>query len=55
MENYSKQNKKAWEFNAYDFWNSQCKPQKRAKMDLENPIGQLKRYSSYFDNYKDLS
>lgn len=54
MEDYSKQNKSAWEFNAYNFWNSQCTPKERAKRDIENPIGQLKRYSNYFDNYQDI-
>lgn len=52
MIDYSQQNKKAWEFNAYDFWSSQCTAKERANMDLENPIGQLKKYADYFDTYQ---
>lgn len=52
MIDYSQQNKNAWEFNAYSFWHSQCTPHKRSKMDLENPIGQLKKYANYFDKYQ---
>lgn len=55
MIDYSEQNKKAWEYNAYDFWvNNSGKPCDRAKKDLENPIKMLKRYSKYFDSYKDI-
>lgn len=55
MRDYSKQNKKAWEYNAYDFWVSTSgKPSDRAKKDLENPMGSLKKYVSYFDTYKDV-
>ena len=43
MMDYSIQNKKAWEYNAYDFWVERSgKPADRAKKDLENPIGVLK-------------
>ena len=52
MEDYSRQNKKAWEYNAYDFWTKTSgRPADRAKKDLENPIGMLKRYANYFDSY----
>ena len=52
MRDYSVQNKQAWEYNAYDFWVKQSgTPAERAKRDLENPIGMLKRYSGYFDTY----
>lgn len=55
MIDYSEQNKKAWEYNAYDFWISHAgKPSDIAQMDLENPIVALKRYSKYFDSYKDI-
>lgn len=55
MKDYSIQNKKAWEYNAYEFWVRQSgAPADRAKMDLENPIGMLKRYSDYFDTYKGI-
>lgn len=52
MIDYSIQNKKAWEYNAYEFWVKQSgTPADRAKKDLEDPIGMLKRYSDYFDTY----
>ena len=36
----------------YDFWVKQSgTPVDRAKRDLENPIGMLKRYSDYFHIY----
>jgi len=51
MIKYSEQNKRAWEFNAYDFWCRQCPPKERARADIQNPMGQLKRYANYFDEY----
>ena len=55
MVEYSAQNKKAWEYNAYEFWVKQAgTPADRAKKDLENPIGMLKKYSDYFDTYNNL-
>lgn len=52
MIDYSIQNKRAWEYNAYDFWVKQSgAPAERAKMDLENPKRMLKKYSDYFDAY----
>lgn len=55
MIDYSIQNKKAWEYDAYDFWVKQSgTPQERAKKDRENPIGMLKRYAAYFDNYEGI-
>lgn len=52
----SKQNKVAWEFNAYDFWVKEAgSPQERARKILLDPIGSLKRYASYFDVYKGIS
>ena len=51
-KSYSIQNKKAWEYNEYEFWVKQSGISvDRAKRDLENPIGMLKRYSDYFDTY----
>lgn len=53
MIDYSIQNKRAWEYNAYDFW---CResgaPSERAKKILADPVGTLKRYANYFDTYK---
>ncbi len=55
MIDYSIQNKKAWEFDAYEFWVKQAgTPQERAKMDREDPIGMLRRYAEYFDAYENI-
>ena len=55
MIDYSIQNKKAWEYNTYEFWVKQSgTPSERAKKDIENPLGMLKRYSDYFDTYKGI-
>lgn len=55
MVEYSMQNKKAWEYNAYEFWVRQDgSPIERAKKDRENPVGMLKKYSGYFDAYKNV-
>ena len=52
MNDYSAQNKRAWEYNAYDFWVKQCgPPEERARKDLADPRGMLKRYAAYFDAY----
>lgn len=52
MRAYSIQNKRAWEYNAYEFWVKQAgAPSGRAEKDLENPVGMLKRYAGYFDAY----
>ncbi len=52
MKDYSMQHKKAWEYNAYEFW---CKssglPSERAKKDVENPKEMLRKYSQYFDTF----
>lgn len=49
---YSQQNKRAWEYNAYDFWvKNSGKPSDRAKLDVENPMKMLQRYSQYFDTF----
>ena len=53
MRDYSKQNKKAWEYNAYDFWvRTSGAPEERAKQDRENPVKMLRRYAGYFDRYE---
>lgn len=55
MVDYSVQNKRAWEYSAYEFWVKHSgTPADRAKRDLENPIGMLKRYSDYFDTYNGI-
>ena len=53
MKDYSEQNKRAWEYNAYDFWvRTQGTPAERAQKAIENPKGMLKRYARYFDRYE---
>jgi len=43
LEDYSKQHKKAWEFDAYDFWvRTAGTPEERASKDKENPRKMLK-------------
>ena len=55
MENYAKQNKIAWEYDAYNFWiYRNGTPAERAKEDFENPLGMLRKYAKYFDNIKGL-
>ena len=53
MKESSAQNKKAWEYNAYDFWvRTAGTPRERARKDRENPLGMLRRYADYFDRYE---
>ena len=53
MKNYAGQHKKAWEFDAYDFWIRQSgTPDKRAREDRENPVKMLRKYAAYFDRYE---
>ena len=55
MRDYSKQNKKAWEYSAYEFWVEHSgTPAERAKQDMENPVGMLRRYANYFDTYENI-
>lgn len=55
MRDYSRQNKKAWEYNAYDFWVKEAgTPQERAKTDVENPKRRLKWHANYFDTYEGI-
>lgn len=55
MIDYSIQNKKAWEYNAYDFWVRESgAPADRAKKILADPVGALKRYASCFDSFKGI-
>ena len=55
MRDYSKQNKLAWEYNAYDFWvKTSGSPAERAKKDVENPKRMLKYHANYFDTYEGI-
>ncbi len=53
MRDYSVQNKKAWEYSAYEFWTEHSgTPAERAKKDMENPLGMFRKYAAYFDSYE---
>ena len=55
MIDYSVQNKKAWEYNAYDFWVKHSgTPKERAKQDIENPKKMLRKYAGYFDSFSGI-
>lgn len=52
---YSTQNKKAWEYDAYDFWVKQVgAPADRAKKIVADPVGELKRFGGYFDTFSGI-
>lgn len=53
MDEYSLQHKKAWEYDAYAFWvRTNGTPEERARKDVENPMGMLRRYAGYFDSFR---
>ena len=53
MRDDSIQNKKAWEYDAYNFWvRTAGTPVERASRDKENPKRMLKRYADYFDSFE---
>ena len=55
MEEYSKQHKKAWEYDAYDFWVKHSgTPAERAKKDKDDPKKMLKQYVNYFDTFEGI-
>lgn len=55
MDKCTKQNKIAWEYNAYDFWVSQAgTPIEKAKQDIENPRAMLKNYAKYFEDVQGI-
>ena len=55
MRDYSVQNKKAWEFNAYDFWiKTAGTPEEMAKKNLDNPKKMLRKYAKYFDEFNGI-
>ena len=55
MVDYSVQNKKAWEYNAYDFWCSHTgTPAELAAKLTADPRGSLRRFAGYFDHFEDL-
>ena len=49
----SRQNKLAWEFDAYDFWVREVGlPAERAKQILQDPMRSLRFHASYFPGFK---
>ncbi len=53
MNDFSKQHKKAWEYDAYAFWvKTSGTPEERAKKDAADPKGMLRRYAAYFDRFE---
>lgn len=53
MVDYSVQNKKAWEYSAYDFWCSHngAPADMAAKLNA-NPLAAIKRHAAYFDAFE---
>lgn len=50
---YVERNKKAWEYNAYQFWIREAgEPAQRGEKIRKDPKGALKRFAAYFDTYK---
>ena len=55
MNKASKQNKEAWEYNAYDFWIREVGlPEERARRIRKNPIRELKWHAKYFEGYEGI-
>lgn len=53
MVDYSAQNKKAWEYDAYNFWLKQVgSPADLAKRIAADPIKALRRYAAYFEAFE---
>jgi len=55
MIDSSRQNKEAWEFNAYDFWVKHTgHPQDVARRMLADPVRSLRFHARYFDGYEGI-
>jgi len=55
MNDAGKQHKKAWEYDAYNFWvEHNGTPEERAGEDVENPVKMLRKYAAYFDRYEGI-
>lgn len=51
MNEQSEQNKKAWEYRAYEFWHKRDgSPTEKAIQILENPLASLKKHQHHFEN-----
>lgn len=56
MNDYTKQHKQAWEYDAYQFWVRQAgTPEERALRDMADSLGMLRRYAAYFDRFEGVS
>ena len=55
MNDAGRQHKRAWEYDAYNFWvEHNGTPEVRAKEDAENPEKMLRKYAAYFDSYEGI-
>lgn len=55
MDETSRQNKRAWEYRAYEFWNMRDgNPSEKAAKIKQNPKACLKHHQKYFDNIEGL-
>ena len=55
MNDAGKQHKRAWEYDAYNFWvKHNGTPEARAKEDVANPVKMLRKYAAYFDHCEGL-
>ena len=55
MKDYTSQNKKAWEYTAYDFWlKTEGQPADFARKIKQDPIGHLRKFTDYFDSYENI-
>ncbi|MDY4140637.1 MAG: class I SAM-dependent methyltransferase [Eubacteriales bacterium] len=53
MKDYTVQNKRAWKYNAYDFWvRTAGSPAELAARVMADPVRSLKRYARYFDAFE---
>ena len=53
MNEQGRQHKKAWEYDAYNFWVRQNgTPEERAREDMEDPRKMLRKYADYFDRFE---
>lgn len=55
MREYSVQNKKAWEYSAYQFWlKYNGTPAQLAERAMKNPLQMLRKFVNYFDTYESV-
>ena len=53
MRDYSEQNKKAWEYSAYDFWvTHNGTPEEQAAQALQDPKRMIRKFVKYFDSFE---